>query len=67
MRRHRIDWAAVTSTVFVTVPHCPECRSLDIERIRSEANGDGSLTRKTMCRSCGHVFKLVVELPFSGN
>jgi hypothetical protein len=53
--------------VFVHAPACPSCGSLDLLTIRSEQNGDGSTTRKTICRRCSKKFKVVVELPDSGS
>lgn len=59
-------WANV-AYVFVTAPACTSCGSTDLLTIRSEANGDGSVTRKTVCRVCSTRFKVVVELPSCGN
>jgi hypothetical protein len=53
--------------VFVTLPACPYCGTTGFITVRSEANGDGSVTRKSVCRRCSERFKLVIELPNSGN
>jgi hypothetical protein len=49
--------------VFVTLPACPSCGSIEYRKVRTESNGDGSRTRKAVCRGCGLPFKIVVELP----
>jgi len=65
-KRDRIDWQDVP-IVFVTLPTCAACGSPDYERVRSEGNGDGSVTRKAICRACGEPYKICVELPEPGN
>lgn len=65
-KRERIDWADVPF-VFVLLPTCPACGSPDYEKVRTESNGDGSVTRKAICRACGEPYKICVELPDSGN
>lgn len=60
------SWAN-TPVVFVMAPACPACAALRPIIIRSEANGDGSTTRKAVCRRCSERFKIVVELPEIGN
>ena len=52
---------------FVTAPSCSHCGHLEYITVRSEANGDGSVTRKAICRQCSGRFKIVVELPENGN
>jgi hypothetical protein len=60
-------WSDVP-TIFVTAAACPACRSGRPIIVRSEANGDSSVTRKAVCRVCGLRFKVVVEsLPEFGN
>jgi hypothetical protein len=60
-------WADVP-IVFITRPVCPRCRSARSPIIvRSEHNGDGSTTRKCVCAFCSRRYKVVVELPGSGN
>lgn len=55
--------------VFVTIPACPHCGSFKRATIRSERNGDGSRTRKTICRKCKGKYLLIAEppLPDSGS
>jgi len=60
------SWADAPLT-FVVAPHCPRCLALRPVIVRSEANGDGSVTRKAVCRRCSKKFKIVVELPDSGS
>jgi hypothetical protein len=47
----RTDWSKAP-VVFVTVPTCPGCGSRQYHRTRTDANGDGSATRKVICRAC---------------
>lgn len=54
-------------TIFVTAPACPACNTPRPIIVRSEANGDGSMTRKAVCRRCSQRFKICVELPEFGN
>jgi hypothetical protein len=63
-----IDWSAVP-TVVTTAPHCPECFALRPMVTRTDQNGDGTVTRKCICRECSLAFKIAVELPLpnSGN
>jgi len=49
--------------VFVEAPACPHCRSLRFVRVRSQAGGDGSVTRRCICAACSRRFNVVVELP----
>lgn len=53
--------------IFIEAPACPACQALRPIIVRSEANGDGSTTRKAICRRCSERFKIVVELPEFGN
>jgi hypothetical protein len=64
-KSRRINWADCP-LVVVTAPACP-CGSLEYTTQRSEANGDGTTTRKAICRECGHPFKIAIELPYFGN
>lgn len=59
-------WASAPM-VFVQIPTCPGCGSTKHNRIRSEAAGDGSVTRKVVCTDCSTRFKIVLELPDTGN
>lgn len=56
----RQSWADAPR-VFITLPACPECNSTNLHTIRSEANGDGSRTRYTICRACQKKFFVVPE------
>ena len=49
------------SYVFIPRARCPECDSADLLTYHSADNGDGSTTRHTQCRHCGHKFKVVIE------
>ena len=49
--------------VFVPMVCCPHCGSPKPIVIRSEKGGDGSLSRKSICRSCSKRFVVVVEPP----
>ncbi len=54
--------------VFVVLPTCPDCGGGSWVNVRTEQNGDGSRTRKCVCRRCSGRFKIVAEpLPDSGN
>lgn len=53
--------------VVIVAPACPYCSARRPVIVRSEANGDGTTTRKAVCRRCSRKFKIVVELPDSGN
>jgi hypothetical protein len=53
--------------VFITAAACPACGAGKPLIVRSEANGDGSTTRKAICRRCSERFKIVVELPEFGS
>jgi hypothetical protein len=47
--------------VFIVRPRCPRCGSADLQTIRSKDQGDGTVERRTQCRSCFHRFFVVVE------
>ncbi len=49
--------------VFVTAPACPVCLSVKPMIVRSEQGGDGSTSRKCVCRRCSSRFVLVIEAP----
>lgn len=54
--------------VVIHKPACPSCWCDQFSLVRSEANGDGSTTRKAICGRCHKKFKIVVEpLPEIGN
>ena len=55
-------------TVFVSPPAvCPQCCAAKPIIFRTEANGDGSSTRKCVCRRCSQRFKVVVEIAKFGS
>lgn len=56
----RQSWADAPR-VFISLPACPKCAGDDLKAVRSYANGDGSTTRRTICRSCGCRFFVVAE------
>ena len=48
--------------VFVERPRCPKCGSTVLKTRHSRREfGDGSITRDTVCRTCGATFFVVVE------
>lgn len=52
--------------VFVVVPQCPACRSLEYKLVRvMPRESDGSWTHRRICSTCGHAYKVVheIELP----
>jgi transcriptional regulator NrdR family protein len=53
--------------VFVTLPTCPTCGSTKYKRSKSESTGEGSSLKKVGCRECGTRYKIVLELPETGN
>jgi hypothetical protein len=42
-------------------PRCPQCCSTSLRSYKTLRNGDGSVTRYTACKGCGHRFILVLE------
>ena len=60
-----MNWANVPLTYIVAI-HCPACLAVRPISVRSAANGDGSTTRRYVCRECSGRFIIVVELPISG-
>lgn len=61
-----INWATAEQ-VEITLPACPNCDCLDYRKVRTDPNGDGSRTRKVICKGCKSPYKIVVELPVSGS
>ena len=47
--------------VFVERARCPACGSVDLQTIRSKKHGDGTIERRTQCRTCFHRFFVVLE------
>ena len=54
----RIDWSTA-EMVFVTLPTCPACGATGYHRIRTAANGDGSRTKRVVCRLCGETKAII--------
>ena len=46
---------------FFRMPSCPFCGSPDRITVRSTRESDGSITRRTICRSCSQRYVLVLE------
>jgi hypothetical protein len=61
-----VAWADAPM-VFVVIPTCPSCGSTRYSRVRTENGGDGSATKKVICNECSGAYKIVLELPESGN
>lgn len=59
-------WAE-TPWVFVRRPTCPTCGCPDYVRIRTERGDETSVTRKAVCRRCSQRYRILVELPETGN
>lgn len=55
------DAAELARYVFIEKARCPVCDSADLQTIRSEDQGDGSVKRRTVCRDCSHKFFVVAE------
>ena len=66
MRRQRIDWSVVPEC-HVERPSCPLCGSFRYDRVRTTDQGDGSILRQVVCRGCLGPFKLILEVPETGN
>jgi hypothetical protein len=47
--------------VFVAISRCPVCGSAELKTLRSENQEDGSILRRTKCRTCQHPFFVVLE------
>lgn len=62
----REAWADAP-VVFVDVPRCPLCGATGYDKVRTEANGDGTATKKVRCRGCARRYKIVGELPETGS
>ena len=53
--------------VFVEAICCPHCGALRPIIVRTSQGGDGSRSRRCVCRRCSRRFVVVVELPEIGN
>lgn len=62
----RRSWADAP-VLSVVRAHCVHCGSEDLYVTKSENNGDGSVTRKAVCKECSGLTKICVEMPESGN
>lgn len=47
--------------VFVERTRCPACGATDLQTLRSKTDQDGSVSRRTACRTCGHKFFVILE------
>jgi hypothetical protein len=47
--------------VFCKRPRCPGCGSVDLLAVRTIHKDGGTVTRRTLCRTCGQKFMLVLE------
>ena len=56
------DWASVP-IVFVVRPACPSCGCEDRDRRRTYSGGDGSKSKRMICRQCRQPWLLVEEPP----
>jgi hypothetical protein len=44
------------------IVQCPGCHSTDLKTLRSKTDkSDGSVSRRTLCKACGHRFFVIVE------
>lgn len=48
---------------FITAQHCPACRSMRYETVRSTAGDEGTRERRCRCEDCGQRFIVVIEPP----
>lgn len=64
--RPRINWSDAP-IVFIVIPTCPACGCHEYRRTKTAGNGDGSKTRKVVCRACELAYKIAIELPEPGN
>lgn len=55
------DAAETLRYVFVEKPRCPRCGSDQLKTTRSDDQGDGTTSKTTNCRECGHHFFVIVE------
>ena len=53
--------------IVIPIALCPHCGGDDHERVRTCDNGDGTTTRRVLCRNCGERFKILLELPEAGS
>lgn len=47
--------------VFVPAVACPHCHATRLITVRSDRGGDGSVSRKSICRRCSMRFVVVIE------
>jgi len=48
---------------YIDIPVCQHCGATKFIKIRTEAAGDGSFSRKLICRTCSRKTLAVFELP----
>lgn len=51
---------------FIPIVVCQFCGSPDLMRVRTESGGDGSFSRKLICKKCSRKNLVVYELPETG-
>jgi hypothetical protein len=61
MRTCSTDAAEPSRYVYIEKAKCPECGSVDVKTTRSTDQGDGSISRRTVCKSSGYHFFVIVE------
>jgi len=54
-------------TIFVHAIGCTKCGATRPIIVRTADNGDGSKTRRCICRECASRFNVCIELPESSN
>ena len=47
--------------IFLERPRCPECGCRRLLAIRTDRNGDETITRRCRCADCGRRIDVVVE------
>lgn len=59
---------ALAPDIWIEIPSCPSCGATSFQTIRVESGGDGSRTRKSVCKICGQRCKIIFEprLPSGG-
>lgn len=56
------DWSTA-EIVYIPAVACPGCAALRPIIVRSQSEGDGSVSRRCVCRRCAERFVVVVEPP----
>jgi len=49
---------------YVRRPICPknQCQSPRLKTLRSRTDPDGTVTRRSLCLACEHIFDVVIEI-----